>query len=53
MYVIQQNEWVLKLSLINSKMFYLIKKLIDIKWKEFKVKSITERHMNIFVMFWR
>ena len=29
--VIQQNEGVLQLSLINSKVFYLIKKLLDIK----------------------
>ena len=39
--IIQQKEWVLQLSLINSKMFYLIKKLLDTKWKEFKVKSIN------------
>ena len=39
--VIQPKEWVLQLCLINSKMFYLMKKLLDIKWKEFKVKSIN------------
>ena len=39
--IIQQKEWVLQLSLINSKMFYLIKKLLDTKWKEFKLKSIN------------
>ena len=39
--VIQQKEWVLQLSLINLKMFYLIKKLLDTKWKEFKVKNIN------------
>ena len=39
--IIQQKEWVLQLSLINSKMFYLMKKLLDTKWKEFKVKSIN------------
>ena len=37
--IIQQKEWVLQLNLINLKMFYLIKKLLDIKWKEFKVKK--------------
>ena len=37
--IIQQKEWVLQLSLINSKMFYLMKKLLDTKWKEFKVKN--------------
>ena len=31
---------VLQLSLINSKMSYLMKKLLDTKWKEFKVKSL-------------
>ena len=39
--VIQQKEWVLQLSLINSKMFYLIKRLFDTKLKEFKVKRIN------------
>ena len=29
----------MQLSLINSKMFYLIKKLLDIKWKESKAKK--------------
>ena len=29
--VIQQKEKVLQLSLINSKMFYLMKKLLDTK----------------------
>ena len=37
--VMQQKEWLLQLSLINSKMFYLIKKLLDIKWKESKAKK--------------
>ena len=39
--IIQQKEWVLQLSLINSKMFYLIKRLFDTKLKEFKVKRIN------------
>ena len=30
-----------QLSLISLKMFYLIKKLLDTKWKEFKVKNIN------------
>ena len=35
-------KWeVLQLNLINLKMFYLIKKLLDGKWKEFKVKNIN------------
>ena len=36
---IQQKEWVSQLSLINSKMFCLIKILLETKWKEFKVKK--------------
>ena len=36
---IQQKEWILQLNLMNIKMFYLIKKLLDPKWKEFKVKN--------------
>ena len=39
--IIQQKEWVLQLSLVNSKMLYLIKKLSDTKWKELKIKSIN------------
>ena len=39
--IIQQKEWVLQLSLINSKMSYLMKKLLDTKWKEFKVEKIN------------
>ena len=39
--ITQQEEWVLQLSLTNSKIFYLMKKLLDKKWKEFKVKSIN------------
>ena len=39
--VIPQNGWILQLTLINSNMSYLIKKLLDTKWKEFKVKSIN------------
>ena len=39
--VIQQKEWVLQLSLINPKMFYLIKELLDTKWKKIKVKNIN------------
>ena len=39
--IIQQKEWVLQLSLINLKMIYLIKKLLDTKWKECKVKNIN------------
>ena len=31
----------IELSLTNSKMLYLMKKLLDTKWKEFKVKSIN------------
>ena len=37
----------LQLSLINSKIFYLIKKLLDTKWKEFKVKSINQEHIKL------
>ena len=37
--IIQQKEWVSQLSLINSKMFCLIKILLETKWKEFKVKK--------------
>ena len=29
------------MSLINLKMFYMVKKLLDKKWKEFKEKSIN------------
>ena len=29
----------MQLNLMNSKMFYLIKKLSGIKWKEFKLKK--------------
>ena len=36
-----QKESVSQLSLINLKMFYLMKKLLDTKEKEFKVKSIN------------
>ena len=36
---IQQEKWVSQLSLINSKMLYLMKKLLDTKWKQFKIKS--------------
>ena len=39
--VIPQNGWISQLALINSNMSYLIKKLLDTKWKEFKVKSIN------------
>ena len=39
--VIQQKEWVSQLSLTNSKMFCLMKKILDTKWKEFKVKNIN------------
>ena len=39
--VIQQKELVSHLGLINSKMFYLMKRLLDIKWKEFKAKSMN------------
>ena len=39
--VIPQNGWISQLTLINSNMSYLIKKLLDTKWKEFKVKSIN------------
>ena len=41
MNVKQQKEWVLQISLINLKMFYMVKKLLDKNWKEFKVKSIN------------
>ena len=37
--IIQQKEWVLQLNLRNSKISYLIKKLLDTKWKGFKVKK--------------
>ena len=39
MIVIQQKEWVLRLRLINLKMLYLVKKVLDTKWKEFKATS--------------
>ena len=39
--IVQQKEWVLQLNLINSKISYLIKKLLDTKWKGFKVKNIN------------
>ena len=39
--VIPQNGRISQLTLINSNMSYLIKKLLDTKWKEFKVKSIN------------
>ena len=38
---------VLQLSLINSKMFYLIKKLLGIKRKELKVKNTNSKHMKL------
>ena len=31
--VIHKREWVSQLNLINSKMFYLMKKLLDATWK--------------------
>ena len=39
--IIQQKKKVLELNLINLKMFYLIKKLLDIRPKEFKVVNIN------------
>ena len=39
--VIQQKDWVSQPSLINSKMFHLMKILLDAKWKEFKGKNIN------------
>ena len=39
--IIQQQELVLQLNLINLNVFYLIKKLLDRKEKEFKVKNIN------------
>ena len=39
--VIQQKEWVSQLSLTNLTTFYLMRKLLDEKLKEFKVKSIN------------
>ena len=38
---LKQRKWVSQLSLTNSKMFCLMKKLLDTKWKEFKVKNIN------------
>ena len=37
--IIQQNEWVLQLNVINLMMFYLIKKLLDTKWKKIQNKK--------------
>ena len=45
--IMQQREWVLQLNLINLKMFYLIKELLSIKWKEFKVKNTNWEHMKL------
>ena len=45
--VILQKEWVSQLRLINLKMFYLMKKLLDTKCKEFKGKSINKEHMKL------
>ena len=39
--IIQQKEWMLELSLMDSKMSYLMKKLLGTKWEEFKAKSIN------------
>ena len=44
--VIQQKEWVSQLSLMDSKVFYLMKKLLDTKWQEFKVESINRNIWN-------
>ena len=45
--IIQQNECISQLSLINSKMSYLMKKLLGTKWKELKVKSINQELMKL------
>ena len=37
--IIQQKEWVSQLTLKNSKIFCLIKKLVDIKWKKIQSKK--------------
>ena len=44
--VIQQKEWVSQLSLTNLTTFYLMRKLLDEKLKEFKVKSINSNIWN-------
>ena len=44
---IQQNEWMLRLNLTNLKISYLIKKLLDTKWNEFKAKSINKELMEL------
>ena len=45
--IIQQQELVLQLNLINLNVFYLIKKLLDRKEKEFKVKNINQEHTKL------
>ena len=54
--IIQQNEWVSQLSLRNSKISNLMKKLLDTKSKELKVKVWIRKlwnWQNIFITFWR
>ena len=45
--LIQQKEWILRLSLMNSKILYLIKKYSDTKWKVFKAKNIKLEHTKL------
>ena len=42
--LIPQKQWILQLSLMNSKTLYLTKKYSDIKWEEFKAKNIKWEH---------
>ena len=39
------KEWILQLSLMNSKQLYLTEKYSDTKWEEFKVKNINLEHI--------
>ena len=39
--IIQEKEWVLQLSLINLKMFYLIKKSKKHKWRTYETDKIS------------
>ena len=41
-----EKEWILQLSLMNSKTLYLTKKYSDITWEEFKAKNIKWQHMK-------
>ena len=44
---ILQKEYALRQNLMNLKMFFLIKKLLDIKSKEFKRKNIKQEPMKL------